>query len=201
MPFRFTFRIDDEAMTVPYAPITDDIRRNRGFTDLRGQPSRAKEIAEGNSSSALSDLLVRVAEVGSPIFTLGCDLGSHTEPTHVPKRRREVAGGYVQIASIQYHRTKTEAYAAFANSMVDALRARCGKDNWKIDIVGKGVNFQFDREPKGVQPSLWIWFFAAASDPFAAIESRERLIAALCEIFVLPSALEPFMPSGGDTDN
>lgn len=201
MPFRFTFRIDDEAMTVPYAPITDDIRRNRGFTDLRGQPGRAKEIAEGNSSSALSDLLVRVAEVGSPIFTVGCDLGSHTEPTHVPQRRREVAGGYVQIASIQYHRTITEAYAAFANSMVDALRARCGKDNWNIDIVGKGVNFKFDGEPKGVQPSLWIWFFAAAPDPFAAIESRERLIAALCETFVLPSALEPFASSSSDADN
>lgn len=31
MPFRFTFRVDyEEAMTVPYAAISDDIRRNRG---------------------------------------------------------------------------------------------------------------------------------------------------------------------------
>lgn len=193
MPFRFTFRVDnEEVMTVPYAPITDDIRRNRGFTDLRGQPGRAKEIAEGNGSSALSGLLVRVAQVGSPIFTLGCDLGSHTEPTHVPRSRREVAGGHVQIASIQYHLTETEAYAAFANSMVEALRARSGKDHWKIDIVGKGVNFKFDGEPKGIQPSLWIWFFAAAHNPLAAIQSRERLIEAIGDILVLPSALRPF---------
>ncbi|MBX9841812.1 MAG: hypothetical protein K2Z80_08395 [Xanthobacteraceae bacterium] len=179
-------------MTVPYDAITDDIRHNRGFTDLRGQPSRAQEIAEGTNSVALRELLVRLAQIESPIFTIGCDLGRHTDPTHVPRRRREVAGGYVQIASIRYHQTKTEAYAAFARSMVDALRVRCGERSWKIDILGKWVNFKFDGEQAGVQPSLWIWFFAAAGDPLAAIESRERLITALCEIFVEPEVLKPF---------
>jgi hypothetical protein len=58
------------------------------------------------------------------------------------------------------------------------------------------VNFQFDAEPKGVRPSLWIWFFAAAPDPFAAVQSRERLIEAIGDTFVLPTALRPFMLVG-----
>lgn len=193
MPFRFTFSVhSDEATTVPYGPIRDSIRHNRGFVDLRRQPERAKEIAEGKISPALRNLLIRLAEADSLIFTLGCNLGSHTESTHVPRRRREVAGGYVQIASISYQQTKTDAYAAFANFMVDELRARCGQDIWKTDIVGKWVNFKFQGEQSGVHPSLWIWFFAAAEDPFSAIESRERLIASVCETFVMPRALELF---------
>jgi hypothetical protein len=192
VPFRFTFRVETEATTVPYAPIDDGVRHNRGFTDLRNQPDRAKEIAEGSNSPALSNLLMRVANVGSPIFTLGCDLGSHTEPTHVPRRRREVAGGYVEIAGIRYHLTQTEAYATFANSIVAAVRARSGEDHWKIDFVGKWVNFQFEGEPKGIRPSLWIWFFAAAPNPFAAMQSRERLIEAIDAVLVLPTALRPF---------
>src|SRR3977135_4103729 len=44
MPFQFSFRVDPERITVPYALITDDIRRNRGFVDLRGHPNKAKDI-------------------------------------------------------------------------------------------------------------------------------------------------------------
>ena len=90
MPFQFSFRVDPGAITVPYAAITDDIRRNRGFVDLRGHPDKANEIVEGNDSPALRHLLVRLANVGSAILTLGCDLGAHQEPPHVPLRRREV---------------------------------------------------------------------------------------------------------------
>jgi hypothetical protein len=93
-------------MTVPYAAIADDIRNNSGFEDLRGRPDKASAIAEGNASPALRRLLVRIANVGSTIFTLGCELGSHQEPTHVPMRRREVAGGYVQFAIIHYNRIR-----------------------------------------------------------------------------------------------
>jgi hypothetical protein len=70
MPFRFTFRVDTEATTVPYGPIADDVRLNRGFTDLRGRPDQAKEIAEGKASPASHNLLTRVADIDSPIFTL-----------------------------------------------------------------------------------------------------------------------------------
>jgi hypothetical protein len=70
---------------------------------------------------------------------------------------------------------------------VKTLRARCGKDSWKIDIVGKWVNFKFDGEPSGFHPSLWIWFFAASGDQFSAVQSRERLIKAIGDTLVLPS--------------
>jgi hypothetical protein len=97
MTFKFTFRVDPVGMTVPYAAIADDIRNNSGFEDLRGGPDKASAIAEGNASPALRRLLVRIANVGSTIFTLGCELGSHQEPTHVPMRRREVAGWICSI--------------------------------------------------------------------------------------------------------
>lgn len=192
MPFKYTFRVEKEATTVPYPALTDDIRHNRGFVDLRGRPDLAMKVEEGSASAALRNLLTQVAMPNSPIFTLGCDLGSHMEPTNVPLSRRAVAGGYVQVAGIHYHRTPTEAYAALANSIVAKARAQCGKDNWTIDFVGKGVRFQFEGEPTGIQPSLWIWFFAGARDEFSAMESRERLIAAISDTLVTPAAIEPF---------
>jgi hypothetical protein len=178
VPFKYTFRVENEGTTVPYPAVEDDIRKNRGFVDLRGRPDRAMEIAEGDASPALRNLLVRVASSNSPIFTLGCDLGSHIEPTNVPLRQRLVAGGYVQVAGIHYHQTPTEAYAALANSIVASVRHLSGGDHWKIDFVGAGVDFKFEGEPGGIRPSLWIWFFAAARDEFSAMQSRERLIAA-----------------------
>jgi hypothetical protein len=81
MTFKFTFRVDPVGMTIPYAAIADDILNNSGFEDLRGHPDKASAIAEGNASPALRRLLVRIANVGSTIFTLGCELGSHQEPT------------------------------------------------------------------------------------------------------------------------
>jgi hypothetical protein len=45
--------------------VTDEIRRNRGFVDLRKHPERASEIAEAAESPALHNLLVRVAKKGS----------------------------------------------------------------------------------------------------------------------------------------
>ena len=193
MTFRFSFRVDPTANTVPYAPIADDIRRNRGFVDLRGHPDKAKEIAEGNDSPALRHLLVRVANVGSAIFTLGCDLGAHQEPTNVPMRRREVAGGYIQFASVHYDRAETESYAAFANAIVENVKIRAEKDHWEIKFVGQMVNFQFEGEPMGIHPSLMIWFFAAARNPFAALQSRERLIDAIDAATALPATLQSFV--------
>lgn len=200
MPFKYTFRVEHEATTVPYAAVTDDIRYNRGFLDLRGRPDRAKEVAEGNASAALRNLLIQVASPDSPIFTLGCDLGSHMEPTNVPVCRRAVAGGYVQVAGIHYHRTSTEAYAALANSLVAAVRPRSGTDYWEINFVGKGVSFQFEGEPTGIQPSLWIWFFGGARNEFSAMESRERLIGALSDTLVMPNAVAPFRAAAQQVD-
>ena len=35
------FETEQEGMTVPYAPLFDDIRCNYGFVDLRGRPDLA----------------------------------------------------------------------------------------------------------------------------------------------------------------
>ena len=106
MTFKYTFRVEDEGTTVPYPAVKDEIRDNRGFVDLRGRPDRADEIAESMASPALRNLLRELASTHSPIFTLGCDLGFHLEPTSVPASRRAVAGGYVQIAGIYYDRSR-----------------------------------------------------------------------------------------------
>ena len=196
MTFRFSFRVDPEGMTVPYAPIKDDTRRNRGFVDLRGHPNRAKEIAEGKDSPALRNLLVRVANVESAIFTTGCDLGAHREPTNVPTRRREVAGGYIQFASIHYDRAEPQSYSAFANAIGKNVEACAGHDHWKLDCIGKWIDFQFDGEPQGIRPSLWIWFYAAASEQLDAMQSRERLIEAIDFATALPATLESFRSAG-----
>jgi hypothetical protein len=192
MPFQFSFRVDSEAITVPYAPITDGIRRNRGFVDLRGHPEKAKDIAEGNESPALRRLLIRIAYVGSTIFTLGCDLGSHQELIHVPSRRREVAGGYIQLASVRYDHAKRESYAAFGNAIVANVKPCSRRDHWELNFVGQMVNFQLDPRRKGIHPSLMIWFFAAARDQVAALQSRERLIEAIDEATALPGTLKSF---------
>jgi hypothetical protein len=75
------------------------------------------------------------------------------------------------------------------------LKKCAGGDNWKIEFIGKYVNFQFEGEPKGLCPSLWIWFFAAARDPFAALQSRERLIGTIDAAIASPEALESFVSS------
>jgi hypothetical protein len=197
MTFKFTFRVDPVGMTVPYAAIADDIRNNSGFEDLRGRPDKASAIADGNASPALRRLHVRIANVGSTIFTLGCELGSHQEPTHVPMRRREEAGGYVQFASIHYNRARTESYAAFANAIVAHVKECAKKDHWELNLVGQMVNFQFSNELTGLNPSLLVWFFAGARDQIAAWESRERLIEAIDAAVALPATLEVLATAGG----
>jgi hypothetical protein len=95
MTLKFSFEVDPVGMTVPYPPVTDEIRSNRGFVDLRKNPEGASKIAEGVESPALRNLLVQVAKKGSPIFTIGCDLGAHKERANISARRCEVAGGYI----------------------------------------------------------------------------------------------------------
>lgn len=160
---------------------------------MRNSPAKAGEIAEAAASGALRRLLVRVASAGHPIFTLGCDLGAHQEPTSVPARRREVAGGYIQFASAKYDRTGTQSYEAFADLIGESVKSCAVGHNWKLQCIGKWVDFKFEGEPQGLQPSLWVWFFAASSNVFNALKSRERLIEAIDKAIELPKTLEPFM--------
>ena len=198
MTFKFSFEVDPVGITVPYPPVKDEIRRNQGFVDLRKEPERASEIAEAAGSRALRNLLVRVAKKGSTIFTIGCDLGAHQERTNIPTRRREVAGGYIQFASIHYDRAEPQSYSAFANAIGKNVKSRAGQDHWKLDCIGKWIDFKFEGEPQGLRPSLWIWFFAASNTPLNALQSRERLIEAIDAAVASPAVPEIFTPVASD---
>jgi hypothetical protein len=87
---------------------------------------------------------------------------------------------------------------AFANEIVAQVKTCTGDNHWKINFIGKWVNFQFEDEPKGVRPTLWIWFFAAAENPFAALQSHERLIEIIDAATASPATLKSF-PLEGST--
>jgi hypothetical protein len=52
----------------------------------------------------------------------------------------------------------------------------------------------FSGAPEGIRPSLWIWFFAAAQ--YAAMQFRERLIAAKAVFACLRRHLAPIFRDG-----
>jgi hypothetical protein len=85
-----------------------------------------------------------------------------------------VAGGYIQVVGIRYHLTPSDAYAALANSIVDAIRRLKSEDYWTIDFVGSGVTFKFEAAPEGIWPSLWIWFFLEPRERRLPLPSRVR---------------------------
>jgi hypothetical protein len=163
--------------TVPYGPIFDDIRKNYGFSDLRGRPDLAEKIFEGASSRALRDLLVRIARERS-YFSLGCDLGRHVEDEQ-PPIRRNISGGYIQISSMTYAQASTDQYDTFCKVFGKELKRYTGKQRWKIDLQGQYVQFNMPGEPSAMAPSIWMWFFAAAKTHETSDHFREELLVAI----------------------
>jgi hypothetical protein len=174
-----------EGVTVPYAPIFDGVRKNRGFRDARGRPDLAAEIAEGIESRALGECLVRIAKENL-YFSLGCDLGNHHEPEQ-PAPLRQIAGGYIQVTSINYASVTTDQLDTFSLAFGSKLKRLSGSHHWSIDLVGTWVNFVLPGEPAVSAPSMWIWFFAAARTPSKADASRESLIGAISETLHAPA--------------
>jgi hypothetical protein len=174
-----------EGITVPYAPMLDSVRKNRGFKDVRGRPDLAAEIAEGIESRALDECLVRIASENL-YFSLGCDLGNHQEPDQ-PAPLRQVAGGYIQVTSINYALATTDQMDAFSLAFGSRLKRQSRSHQWSIDLVGTWVNFILPEEPAVSAPSMWIWFFAAARVLSKAEASREALIGAISETLHAPA--------------
>lgn len=184
MPLRISRR-GGEGITVPYAPIFDTVRKNRGFKDARGRPDLAAEIAEGIESRALGECLVRIAKENL-YFSLGCDLGNHHEPEQSAPLR-QVAGGYIQVTSINYASVTTDQLDAFCSAFGSRLKRLSGSHHWSIDLVGTWVNFVLPGEPAARAPSMWIWFFAAARTLSKADASRAALIGAISETLHTPT--------------
>lgn len=184
MPLKINHR-GGEGITVPYAPIFDAVRKNRGFLDVRGRPDLAAEIAEGIESQALGECLVRISKE-NVYFSLGGDLGSHSEPEQ-PAPLRQVAGGYIQVTSINYAAATTDRLDSFSLAFASRLKRLSRSHHWSIDLVGTWVNFVLPGEPAASAPSMWIWFFAAARTQSKAKASREALIGAIAETLHAPA--------------
>jgi hypothetical protein len=183
MPLQVSRR-GEVGITVPYGPIFDGVRKNSGFRDLRGRPDVAAQINEGGESGALRDLLIRIARENL-YLSLGCDLGDHSEPESTAGQR-EVAGGYVQFAAINYSNATTSQYDEFFKDMEPELRNRARSYYWRIELVGTWVKFCLPDEPTTTSPSMWIWFFAMARTKAKAVVSREALIGAISDVIHMP---------------
>ncbi len=171
------FEIEKEGMTVPYPQLFNDIGRNHRFVDLRGRPDLAIEIPEGSQSPALKAILVELSEPDSPLFTLGCDLGTHEEPWR-EESARHIAGGYVQLMCASYSDRSPEDYTTFGYAIAQVLGEKAQDYNWFVRFVLKLVVLSLE-DFSGAAPSLWIWFYAIAETPEAALASRESLIGEL----------------------
>jgi hypothetical protein len=169
-----------DGTTVPYGPLFDDIRKNRGFVDARGRPDVAASIAEGSESAALRNLLIRISEE-NVYFSLGCDLGTHPEP-EAKATLRQVAGGYVQVVGMDYERLSTDNYDEFGSRIERGLRAKSQGRSWRLWLQGCYVDFKLPDRPAVMAPNMWIWFFARAKTEKRAVEGREELIATLSDV-------------------
>jgi len=187
MALHVNFTIDSKGITVPYPRLYDEIRKNHGFVDLRGKSDQAAAIIEGQFSPALKQLLVALAEPSSPLFSLGCDIGTHREGSK-KKRFREAAGGYVQLMSSLYMATSPEGYRRFAEGIADNMNIVVAKDEWKLEFSLTAVQFNLDNFD-AIIPSVWVWFFAYSATTDQATASRERLIAELGHLLLAPKVL------------
>jgi len=187
MAVSITYELDQECTRVPYGPIADHIRDNRGFSDLRGRPDDVSKITECAQSAALARLLLALAQPSSCVFSLGCDLGAHRAKGG-PKRLRDVAGGYIQVVCGEYAKTKPEDYRRFAEEIASAMQKRSSGNRWELTFVLKGVELHLDDFGK-IAPSVWIWFDARAAKPEAALQARENLIDCLTEALTADASL------------
>jgi hypothetical protein len=189
MSLHVSYDVASEGTAVPYGPIFDDIRRNNGFRDLRDKPEEVANVPETAGSEALRRLLVFLAQPGCPIFSLGCDLGQHEEPEQ-PAHRRQVAGGYIQVAARNYDAQVPAAYHEFAKVVARSPRKASVKDLRAVNYVLTPVRFKFDPVAEDVYPTVWAWFYAFARTPEQALSSRERLIDSFAAAFCRPDALK-----------
>ena len=173
--FETDLQMDEKGMTVPYPSLSDGVRKNYGFVDVRGQPELASQIAEALQSSAMKTLLVTLAQPGSKLFSVGCDLGSKYA---IEEKLPHTAGGYVHVMDVAYADRAPEDYARFAQAVAERLRKRSQRHTWRVLFKLTPVAFKLDGFSR-MTGSLWIWFHAFADSERRALSSREVLITEL----------------------
>jgi hypothetical protein len=177
MSLKFSYTIK-RGNTVPYPPLFDDVRRNFGFLDLRGNPDRVDDVPETVESPALRNLLLDMADPESTLMSIGCDLGNRRHKD-AQLGRRYRAGGYIQIAFLPLGPPDLPQLEAVVRAAEAELKAGISQDNWRIDFARCATHFNFDQFIEA--ETLWIWFDAEASTAENAHASRERLIASLLQ--------------------
>ncbi|MER8842853.1 hypothetical protein NKH86_29960 [Mesorhizobium sp. M0913] len=178
MPVNITNSQSYEVHTsVPYPAFFSSTRSNRGFVDLRGRPELAASTAEAETSKALRAFLVRIAATRTTLFSIGCDLGHHVDPT-APKGRRRVAGGYIQLASSLYDRVGPEDWARLCNGVSDTLQESAHMDAWDVHFKLEPVWIDIDDVDQATG-AVHVAFYANAKTHHDALHSRERLISAI----------------------
>jgi hypothetical protein len=179
MPVEMRFDQSDIAITVPYASFKKGRRENYGFVDIRGRPDLASKIAEGLKSPSLQKLLLLAASGGAPVFSVGCDLGSHLEADAL-ESARFVAGGYVQFVSNQYALAPPAKLKGWAKSVAKTIKKHAMDANWRVLFEIAPIQLNID-DFFDLTGSIHVSFWALAQSPMAAADSRELLIQAITD--------------------
>lgn len=187
MPVQIVYGVGERGNTVPYPPLKDEIRCNFGFVDLRGNPGGVAEVPETQSSPALAELLTALAQPRSPIISLGCDLGEHSDPASRLQTRRR-AGGYLQIADARMCDREGDFLKRAASHIERVIAQTATSDRWSVRFELNAVAYELEEHVRA--HSIWIWFDAKASTIEKAKASRERLITAITD------AVITFSPTG-----
>ena len=162
--------------TVPYPPFKNENRDNRGFSDLRGKPVEAAAIAECQDSDELKHWLISLARIGSPLFSLGCDIGARQYRRS--SLHRFGTGGYVQLLATNYASRNVEDYKSLSERLATKARLTAKLEKWEVAFLLQLVQLNLDGYADEVV-SLNVEFNARAASPASAVASRERLILVL----------------------
>lgn len=162
---------------MPYPAFHSRVRSNYGFVDVRGRPELVGGITESLNSAKFEVFLKRLASTSAPIFSVGCDLGTHCDLS-LDKHLREIAGGYLQVVSSWYTNVRPEHWARLFNSVKHHVEQVVATDHWKVNFELAPVQVNLDGY-NNLTGSVKIDFFACAPSRKKALNSRERLIEAI----------------------
>jgi hypothetical protein len=124
----------------------------------------------------LKNWLIALAAAGSPIFSLGCDIGTYRTRKAVP--RPYATGGYIQLIAADYASRDVADYKSFAERLAIPVRLLAEPEEWEASFLLQTVQLNLDGYGEEAI-SLSVEFNAWASSAPAARASRERLVGTL----------------------